>query len=940
MSIEKPTALERSVLRAMREGRSWRKADLLVESENEGDALGLQQNKALAVNDAYAVASEQALPQDEPPLVLEAQFLSQALLSVSKEMRKAETWSDKAEKKEQSSDALKERILKPNRDEYHDGYKEIEGIFKLTGFRITGDLDLEGGEILFPIAFQACTFEGDLLFGALHCRGIYFWAGQDGTNINYAKYLNLNNAHINGAISLSGLSGLPPAVSKKNKPDERKPLIEGTRHPIEIFAPNLSVSDTLNLYQIWSNKQICLYNLNTGGNLILNDIVAIPDKDEKEDISIALTGAQINGSLLCRNAIIHRALSLVQAEIKGRAEFAGTQFNQLRKSPAQDTIKSESLNEPEAPLIAINAWEATFHSSLFLNRGFKAKGVIDLTSADIKGDLRLRNAEITSFDAATIAAANIKVAGNILISGIFEGYSSALNFAQAKIGGSFFCEDSTIKFCRDKKQKFSAIVLSRADIKGAVFIRNNPLIEGRLRFIQSTIGGVFSCTDTTINHEYGTSIDLDSSTIKDDVYLRTVAAYGCFTLDSTVIIGSFHCQDCKLERMSNPTHESGDWQYAAINLKAAEIERELVIQDMRDVVGLIDLRQANAGIIVNDRSNWQREKSEFRLDGFTYKSIGDYTYSPTPIANDLADTEENIKHDASQKDAPQQDTPKQNKPAVKTKPKAITNSQQLLNWLQKQPSEDIKGEHFKPQPFTQLAKVLAQMGHVNDAKRVLYERDKRITKNEQSLFNPCKPGSFFSPTISSFPMNFASYIAGIIIRATSGYGHLPARAAVWAFFIWFLGGIIFDTAARNELMRPGQEETIVALADPDSDQPIDRVLPIRVNGFIYAADVFLPIVDLSQQHYWIPKDRYELEEERKSHPSLNQDEYQYAPWLSFCADHLPPGLKTVFRPAIESFQRKLQNGFAKFYYWLSILTGWLLTTILVAAFSGVLSKDK
>ena len=41
----------------------------------------------------------------------------------------------------------------------------------------------------------------------------------------------------------------------------------------------------------------------------------------------------------------------------------------------------------------------------------------------------------------------------------------------------------------------------------------------------------------------------------------------------------------------------------------------------------------------------------------------------------------------------------------------------------------------------------------------------------------------------------------------------------------------------------------------------------------------------------------------------------------------------------KKFESLLLKGFAKFYYWFSVIVGWLFTTIIVAAFSGVLSKD-
>ncbi len=77
----------------------------------------------------------------------------------------------------------------------------------------------------------------------------------------------------------------------------------------------------------------------------------------------------------------------------------------------------------------------------------------------------------------------------------------------------------------------------------------------------------------------------------------------------------------------------------------------------------------------------------------------------------------------------------------------------------------------------------------------------------------------------------------------------------------------------------------------------------RLNPLLYSLDVFLPFVNLHQEHYWWP--------DADAH-----GEYMI--------------LKRKIRVA---------GGTLRIYFWLQIIAGWLLSAIFIAGVTGLLRND-
>jgi hypothetical protein len=200
-------------------------------------------------------------------------------------------------------------------------------------------------------------------------------------------------------------------------------------------------------------------------------------------------------------------------------------------------------------------------------------------------------------------------------------------------------------------------------------------------------------------------------------------------------------------------------------------------------------------------------------------------------------------------------------------PGSPTDLRTRLRWIALQPHGG-----FEPQPYRQLAKVYRQSGLDNEAIQVLIaEQDARYAR---------------------YGLIGRSW--GGLLKNTIGYGHRPLLAIFWSFAVVVLGWAVVRTANGAGVMRPTWPETPPASTDQDYEP---------LHPLLYSLDVFLPFVNLHQEHYWWPK----------------------------------PGSSGEFRAVGMTFT--FRGSVVRYYLWAQIIAGWLLSAIFVAGVTGLLRND-
>ena len=73
-----------------------------------------------------------------------------------------------------------------------------------------------------------------------------------------------------------------------------------------------------------------------------------------------------------------------------------------------------------------------------------------------------------------------------------------------------------------------------------------------------------------------------------------------------------------------------------------------------------------------------------------------------------------------------------------------------------------------------------------------------------------------------------------------------------ALGVWLIGGVIFSVANCLDQMRPASEHVLVDDSYRRTGEIPKDYEPLK--PFLYSADILLPIVDIGQEKFWLPRD--------------------------------------------------------------------------------------
>lgn len=208
-----------------------------------------------------------------------------------------------------------------------------------------------------------------------------------------------------------------------------------------------------------------------------------------------------------------------------------------------------------------------------------------------------------------------------------------------------------------------------------------------------------------------------------------------------------------------------------------------------------------------------------------------------------------------------------------------------IDWLNRRP----KSVPFSPQPFEQAADVYYAMGQDTDAQEVLLEKERLVTKE-----------------LRLHPLHKAGRLLWSLF---SGYGYRLRWTLMWALGIILTSMMFFHVADKNCRIFPHQPVVIAneqyksakveeCSVDYQPTQTVADLFPEypQFNALAYSADVFIPFFALHQESHWYPQPQ--------------------------------EGDNIVFRILL------------RFWYWIEIIAGWGLTSLLALTVTGVLTRKK
>jgi len=377
---------------------------------------------------------------------------------------------------------------------------------------------------------------------------------------------------------------------------------------------------------------------------------------------------------------------------------------------------------------------------------------------------------------------------------------------------------------------------------GDVFLRNGFQAKGEVRLLGANIGGDLSCIGATFNNPKGKALNADGLTTKGHVFLRKgFQAKGEVRLLRANIGGDLDCDGATFE---NPEGE-------ALNADGLTTQGYLFLRNAK-VRGQVWLLGANIGANLEcDGATFENPEGQAlfaeRLlvkGGLFWRSlkerpVGTINLIHAQVGQLVDDAEswplaDNVWLDGFEYEAFGVDSPR--------------TAKERLDWLALQPEKP-----FHPQPYEQLAKVFRQTGREVEARKVLIAKQDALRRHGE-LGRLSKAWNWF---------------LGISIA----HGYEPWRVMWFMVVMIMIGWGVFWGADTLTVMEPTKGSGY----QPD------------FSPFIYSLEVFVPLVDLHQESYWLPNATY----------------------------------RELFRV----------------YFWLHIIVGWISSTLLLAALTGLVRKE-
>jgi hypothetical protein len=358
------------------------------------------------------------------------------------------------------------------------------------------------------------------------------------------------------------------------------------------------------------------------------------------------------------------------------------------------------------------------------------------------------------------------------------------------------------------------IAAERIAVRGGALFRGAHL-EGELILSGGRIGGHLDLVGSTIHRPDSFAVEANSVTVGGDVALRHATVTGSFDLQTARVGGDLDLSGASLAAPGS----------MALNLDRTKVVAAFFLRQGASIDGTLSLAGAELGAILDEPASWPA-KGDLVLNRCLYGAL-------------LG---------------------------------AATDAKPRLDWLSRQ-APLRWGEDFWPQPYEQLAKVLREMGHDDDARTVLMEKERLSRRARRSRTdNPLRRALML--------------VNDSFLGLTTGYGRMPLLALVWMFVLWALGAMLYAHLETVGALRPysavilrspewvlcavpqGEEQFMVSLgvereglAQPGQTQmacylrqPEADAFP-KFNAVMLSAEAIIPGLGVGQKDIWSPDTR-------------------------------------------------------------------------------------
>lgn len=692
----------------------------------------------------------------------------------------------------------------------------------LLGAHIAGDINLQGAAGVRSLTLQNCWIEGDL---------------------------NLRNAD-GGPISLLG------------------------SRIIGIDATSARFKGGLGLcHRFVSENAIVLHGARIEGNLELND-ARLAGSEE------ALVGdlLEIGGDLLLSDVIASGMLRFVAAKVAGHIRLGGADL-----SPAG------------ASTVAIVLDGVTAGRNVTFGDSFKAGGRVLMSDARIGGELNLGNCRLGAGDFALHCQRTV-IGADVVLGPEFRSHG-LVNFDGCTIAGSF----RGMSGSELENAPKACLALNGAKVSGDVYLGRGAVYNGRVEMRGINIGGYLECDGAHIRGGEGVALECEHARFGNSVLLRNgFRADGPLGFFNARISGSLELRNAQVWVAADPSQPkpddlsaerlAKDRQRFAIVADNATIGNAVLINDKTSIIGHLTFTQANVGsnFIIEGASIkivapaiaafTEGGRAEYLqvyglamsgakvggifglgmpLDGRDAVIEGSINLSGTKVGT-LSDTMDSWPSETIEQDG-HTVTQLVNLEGFVYDRLEMTSSvdaDERAAWLGR---GTFAFGQFAAQPYEQLAKVVAGMGHTDEARKIHIYKEATRRKLTLMAVRQAMGRAWRRPYqyVVLLPIMLGLMLERFVMGRLLRYGYGGPRLAIILALLWLGAGAFFDSAARQSVMVPSHAETVLQKDLQEKCKNWTSCDDIkdytRFSPYLYSADLILSVIDLGQAGKWEPR---------------------------------------------------------------------------------------
>ncbi len=766
----------------------------------------------------------------------------------------------------------------------------------IMGARIIGEIDLLYVPIPFPLTFNRCKLENQLILnnatlpslnlsgstvtfiradgavikgGVLLRKGFCALGGVRMVGTEIGSTLDLSNATLmsepNPASSEVGMAlRADRLVVKASVYMDEKFRAEGAVSFLgaqiggELQCAQCSFENPFRKGITNSGTAFFGNDMKIGGNVTLRDGFRCVGQ-------IQLLNAQIGGGLTCAKATLTNSHDphsegagmvlvagglVVEGSVHLNGQFEGGILLKSAKIGGDLDCRTVTIKNPSIPGIdlsgvAILADAADISGNLFLRDGFRAEGMVKLTAIRIGLDLGCRNATLwnpcypgVETSGRALNADGAVIAGSVWLRPGVHAFGD-VGMLGIQIGRDLDCEGARIlnlSVAGAPQPSGYALSADGAVVKGAVLLRYGFHAEGEVRLLNAEIGRYLDF----IAAELGSPSKFGGSTVA--VRADRIQVNGDILFGQILAGPSSQPQNrgsCVVgDALFNGAQIGGNLSCEGSRFDGTLSAERASIKGRLYWIRIVNPEQAalelrDASIgAIVDDANSWPMKGKLHVDGLTYQR-----FSGSP-------------KDASGR----------------------------LEWLGRIAS-------FSFQPYRHLANVLGDSGDNVGSRKVLFEMERRRRKDEDR---------------TSFQK-----LWGGALRRTVGYGYHPGRALWWLAGLVILGwGIYWGGFCAGSMVPTDKDAYAIFRATRTVTAQHDRF-----HALVYSAENSFPLAKFGEVERWEPD------------PNAKRHTYHFATWS----------------PCFPSWVSLA--GLLLWFRWAQILSGWFLATMGLAAITGIVRKD-